>query len=149
MALLQGFFKPEFPEKYKGNVKNIVYRSSWELTMLRRFDYDPNVIEYSSEERIIPYRHPTTGKVHRYFVDFWVKRRMPDGSIVEQLIEVKPSSQTKMPTKGKKSKKTMMNEAITYSINQAKWDAAETFCKKKGWQFIIMTEKEIYGANGI
>ena len=47
MGLLQGFYKPQNPDKYKGDVKNIVYRSSYELTYLRKLDLDPDVLEYS------------------------------------------------------------------------------------------------------
>jgi hypothetical protein len=38
-----------------------------------------------------------------------------------------------------------LNEANTYLVNQAKWEAAENVCEKKGWKFKILTEKEIYG----
>lgn len=147
MALLQGTYKPQHPEKYKGDSSNISYRSSWELTMMRRFDTDDSVILWSSEETIIPYRcpvHPT--KIRRYFVDFYVKVKKPDGTIIEELIEVKPDIQTRPPKiEGKKKGKRVIKEAITYATNQAKWEAAETYCKKKGWNFRVMTEKQIFG----
>lgn len=145
MAAMQGVYKPKNKEKYKGDVNNIVYRSSWELTYLRRLDTDDNVLEYSSEEVIIPYRcpiHPT--KVRRYFVDFWVRRKTKDG-VVEELIEIKPDIQTRPPKITNKKGKRVLKEAITYATNEAKWDAAQKYCDKKGWYFRVITEKELYG----
>ena len=37
----------------------------------------------------------------------------------------------------------------TYAVNQAKWKAAQEFCKDNGMQFKLITEKELYGARGI
>jgi hypothetical protein len=31
----------------------------------------------------------------------------------------------------------------TYGVNEAKWKAAKSFCADRGWNFIIMTEKEL------
>ena len=144
MALLQGRYKPIHPEKFKGDINNIIYRSSWELSFLSKLDSDPDVLAVSSEEVIIPYRDPVDGRVRRYFVDFWVRKKI-NGEIREALIEIKPYNQTQPPVKGKKSKKTMINEAFTYSLNQAKWEAARKYCKKKGWDFLVLTERELYG----
>ena len=58
------------------------------------------------------------------------------------MLEVKPEAQTKMPQKRKKTQK-YINEAVTYAINQEKWRAADLFCKEHGWQFKILTEKEL------
>lgn len=143
---MKGLFKPVNPQKYKGNPSNIVYRSSWELTLMRRFDRDPNVIEWQSEERAIPYMSPVDGKLHRYFPDFVIKVRKKDASIKVIMIEVKPKYQTVKPNvTNRKSKKTVLNENRTYAVNTAKWNAAKSFCKQRGWKFVIMTEDEIYG----
>lgn len=138
----QGVYKPVHPEKYKGNVKNIIYRSGWELKFLRHLDNDPNVIQYSSEEVVVVYKS-IDGKTHRYFLDFWVKRRLPDGQIVEEIIEIKPFAQTQEPVKGRKKEKTFLNEVLTYQKNQAKWRAADQYAQRKGWKFRILTEKEL------
>jgi hypothetical protein len=138
---LQGTFKPFNPQKYVGNVNNIIYRSSWELSFLMRLDGDPLVLEYSSEETIIPYRLPNNPTVRRYFVDFKVKRKIGD-KIVTQLIEIKPSSQVAAP-KPKSNKKTTLRESMTYIMNTEKWKAADKYCKMRGWEFIILTEKEL------
>jgi len=32
---------------------------------------------------------------------------------------------------------------MTWGVNQAKWKAAKEYCEKKGWEFRILTEKEL------
>ena len=67
---LQGKFRCNNPEKYAGNCTNINFRSSWEFKIMRHLDNDTNIIEWSSEEIIIPYRSPLDNKIHRYYPDF-------------------------------------------------------------------------------
>jgi len=139
----KGPFRPKNPQKYKGNPTNIIYRSLWELRMMRYFDITDSVIEWSSEEIIIPYRSPKDNRIHRYFPDFYVKVRGADGTINNMLIEVKPKKQTMEPAKDPKHPRRYIKEVITYGINQAKWRAATEFCEDRKWQFKIFTEKEI------
>src|SRR5271157_2339718 len=94
---LQGKFRPRNPEKYRGNVNGIFFRSSWELHLLKWLDTNENILEYSSEETIIPYFFPVDQKFHRYYVDFLIKVKQTDGKIKEFLIEVKPWIQTQPP----------------------------------------------------
>jgi len=65
-------YKPEYPKKYKGDPNNIICRSSWERVFCRYCDRNRNILEYSSEEVIIPYRSPVDNKYHRYFPDFYI-----------------------------------------------------------------------------
>jgi hypothetical protein len=140
----QGKFHPQNPEKYKGDVKNIIYRSSWELKFMRWCDRNPNVIEYASEEFCIPYISPLDNKVHRYFPDFIVKIKEKSGEIKKYVIEVKPKKQTIPPSQSsKKQTKTFINEVVTYQKNLAKWKAAEEFCKDRMLEFKIITEQEL------
>ena len=133
-----GRFKPRNPDKYRGDVSNIVFRSSWEYVALDRLDRDPSVLEYSSEETVIPYYNPLTGNTHRYFPDLKIKKKMPDGSIKTFLVEIKPEGQVS-PPKGKKTKR--FDEAMkTFIKNQAKWAAAKKYCEDRGFQFVIETE---------
>jgi len=138
----KGHFKPKNPSKYKGDYTNIIYRSRWELRMMSYFDTHRDVLQWSSEEVVIPYKSPLDGRYHRYFPDFWVKSRQPDGTISESIIEVKPFKETKEP-RPNKNKLRYMTEVKTYVINKRKWEAAEEFCKKNGWSFDIVTEKEL------
>ena len=70
----QGRFKPDNPQKYKGDSSNIIYRSGWELRLMRYLDKHPHVTRWNSEEIIVPYRSPIDGKMHRYFPDFYVEK---------------------------------------------------------------------------
>lgn len=138
----KGWFKPRNPQKYRGNANNIVYRSSWELRCMKWFDTREDVIWWSSEELIIPYYSPVDDRMHRYFPDFVIRVRKKDGTEMTYVIEVKPESQTRVPTQKRRTKK-YLQEAATYVVNQSKWRAADKFCQDNGWQFQILTEKEL------
>lgn len=139
----KGKFKPQNPEKYKGNSQNIVYRSLWELKVMKYFDLNPNVIFWASEELIIPYLSPVDQKIHRYFPDFLVQFKTKDGDFQTYLLEVKPHKQTKLPEKRGKKQSRFLSEAKTYAINQEKWKAADAYCQKRGWTFKLITEHEL------
>jgi len=141
----QGFFKPKNPQKYKGDCTNIVYRSGWELRLMSHFDLHTDVIWWSSEERIIPYVSPVDGRVHRYFPDFLICVKQKNGKQQTIMIEVKPLAQTKEPVKKDKINKKYIQEVFTWGVNKSKWEAAEEYCKDRGWKFEVMTEREIFG----
>lgn len=149
----QGMFRARNPKKYKGDPTNIIYRSRWELKLMMHLDEHPDVLEWSSEEIIIPYRSPIDRKLHRYFPDFFVKKRDKNGVVESLLIEVKPHAQTQQPTlmetRNRKPTRRYVKEVMTWGINSAKWKAAEEYCKDRKWKFVIMTEKELgINANG-
>jgi len=68
--------------------------------------------------------------------------RLKDGKVTTYILEVKPLAQTKMPVQKRKTKR-FIQEAATYAINQEKWRAADLFCREQGWQFKVITEKEL------
>ena len=140
----KGIYKPSYPKKYKCDQSNIIYRSLWEIKFMKYFDLNENILEWASEEFFIPYHDPTTNRVRRYFPDFFIKYKDKDGNIRRSVIEVKPMRETLEPkaTKGK-SRKTLINESVTYVKNQAKWKAAREFCADRKLEFKIMTEKEL------
>ena len=137
----QGIFRPNHPEKYKGT-QPILYRSSYELKYMRWADYNPAVISWGSESIIIPYQNPLTGRVSRYFVDSNITLKTKDGTLKKYLIEIKPSIQT-MPPKPTKNTKALLRRQAEYVKNQAKWEAATQWSKKKGYEFTILTEKHL------
>ena len=145
MAYYQGKFKCKNPKKYRGDAADIVYRSSWELKLMIRLDANPNVLWWSSETTVIPYRSPIDGRVHRYFIDFTVCVQEPNGNKKHMLIEVKPKSQTTPPKvqAGKTKSKKYIREVMTWGVNEAKWKAAQEFAKNRGFVFEIFTEKEL------
>ena len=112
---------------------------------MMKFDENPNIIRWASEEVAIPYVSPVDGKRHRYYPDFIVELKNKKGDIETLMIEVKPLKQTKPPKKPKRMTKRFISEAKTFSVNMAKWDAAKQVCDNKGWEFRLLTEKEIYG----
>jgi hypothetical protein len=139
----KGYFRPKNPQKYKGNPSNIIYRSMWECKLMSHLDIHPDVIEWSSEEFFIPYKSPVDGRWHRYFPDFYVKKKNTVGLIEISVIEVKPLIQTKPPVVQSQKNRRYITEVMTYGVNQAKWKAAEEYCKERKWTFHIFTEKEL------
>jgi hypothetical protein len=137
----QGFYKPENPQKYAGDLKQIVYRSGWELQVMIKLDRTESVILWNSEGIAIPYLSPLDGKTHRYFPDFIVKVKDRQGVVKTHLIEIKPHSQTQLRTSNRNTRK-FLSEVATFAVNQAKWKAAEAFCKDQGWEFQVITEKD-------
>lgn len=127
-----------------GDSSNIVYRSGWEKRVMDWADTNPNVVRWSSEEIVIPYRSPVDNRYHRYFVDFYVEAVGRDGGVRKMLLEVKPKAQTQEPKEQKRKSKRYITEVVTYGINQAKWKAAEEFCKDKGWEFLLITEEQLF-----
>ena len=140
----KGRYNPVNPKKYKGNPQNIIYRSLWERKFMVYCDTNDKVLEWGSEEIIIPYISPWDGKVHRYFPDFYIKVKQSSGNLKKFIIEVKPKSQCKQPIKNPKRRTTKwFNEVKTFAINQAKWKYAKEFCEDKGMEFKIFTEDHI------
>jgi hypothetical protein len=138
----KGWFTPKHRSKYKGDSDNVVYRSSWELRVMKWLDENPSVIWWASEELIIKYRSPIDQKIHRYFPDFIVRLKQKNGTESTVVIEIKPQKQTVKPEQKRKTKR-YLQEAATYAVNQEKWRAADLFCKEHGWQFKVLTEKDI------
>lgn len=140
----QGRFIPTNPKKYKGDPTIVFYRSGWEKRVMSWLDTNENVVSWSSEETVIPYISPVDNRRHRYFVDFYVEAIGKDGQLKTTLIEVKPDAQTREPKKPGRMTKRYITEVMTYGVNQAKWRAAEDYCKDRGWEFKVLTEKEIF-----
>lgn len=138
-----GKFKPKNYKKYKGDPTKIFYRSLWERRFMVFADNNDAIVEWGSEEFFIPYRSPLDNKVHRYFPDFYIKYVNSKGQTVREVIEVKPKKQTLPPKKPARRTKRYLQEVNTYLINQAKFKAAEEFCKDRRYKFRILTEEEL------
>lgn len=139
----RGLFHPNNPEKYEGNIENIVYRSHLELRMMKYFDDHPGILQWSSEEVKVIYYDPVKKKWRRYFVDFKTTRKLKDGSEKISLIEVKWSTQAVKPKVPKRQTRRYLREVYTWVTNSAKWEAAQKYCVKKGWEWLIITEKDL------
>ena len=139
----KGRYTPKNPKKYKGDHHNIVYRSLWERKFMVYCDNSDNILEWGSEEVIIPYLSPWDGKLHRYFPDFYIKVKQASGNIKKFIIEVKPKKQTRPPEPVQRKTKRWLNEVKTYSINEAKWKHAKEWCSNNDMEFKILTEEEL------
>lgn len=137
-------YKPSYPSKYKGNPNNIICRSSWERRFCVWCDLNESILEWGSEEFFIPYRSPIDNRIHRYYPDFITKIKDKSGCVKTYVIEVKPKRQTLPPNPNPSRKtKSWIREVKTYAINQAKWKAADEFCKDRMMEFKIITEDEL------
>ena len=140
----KGKFKPKYPTKYKGDIKEIVYRSSWELKMMKYCDTTKSIVEWGSEELVIPYVSPRDGRYHRYFPDFYIKVRTKNGSLKKYIIEVKPKNQCTPPERNPKRRTGVWyNKVKTWGINKAKWKSATEFCLDHNMEFKILTEDHL------
>jgi trans-aconitate methyltransferase len=77
----KGYYKPSYPNKYKGDPNNIVYRSLWERKFMVYCDTNENILEWGSEEIVVPYKSPVDNRYHRYFPDFYIKYKDVNGKI--------------------------------------------------------------------
>ena len=139
----RGKYYPSFPRKYKGDPRNIIYRSLWERKFIVYCDKNTKILEWGSEEIALPYISPHDSRVHRYFPDFYIKVQENTGKIKRYLIEVKPLKQTTKPKRPKRQTKGYIREAFEYARNQAKWKAAREYCADRMWEFKVITEKEL------
>ena len=139
----KGKYRPNNPLKYKGDYRNIIYRSLWELKFMKYCDSNQNILEWGSEEFWLPYRSPLDNKVHRYFPDFYIKVRETTGKINKMVIEVKPKRQCMEPKRPKKKTRGYIYEVREYARNQAKWKAAKSYFLDRVYEFKILTENEL------
>lgn len=140
MPTYKGSYRVKNKSKYRGNANDITYRSHWEKNVMIWLDNNSDVKEWSSEEVVIPYFYEVDRRNHRYFIDFYIKWK----SNKVTLVEVKPAKQLNPPVKGRgTSQKRYLNEASAFVMNMNKWEAANKFAKKNGWEFVIWTEKEL------
>ena len=137
-------FVPKNIEKYVGQYP-IITRSSWENRYCQWLDVNPAVLEWSSEGHCVRYVDPfQPQRKRRYFPDYYVCLWTSKGK-KRYLVEIKPEKDLKPPPKNsKKSKKTLFTMETTYKVNQAKFRAAEDYCRKMGYEFKILTEKQLF-----
>jgi hypothetical protein len=140
MKTYKGKFTPKNLKKYRGDAQKITYRSMWERQTFKWIDNQSDIVEWNSEEVVIPYRCQTDNKMHRYFIDVYFKTAAGK----KYLIEIKPDKQTK-PPRGTRKTKRYIKEALTYVKNQCKWEAARDFAELNDCEFCIWTEHTLKG----
>ena len=119
----QGYFRPQNPRKYRGDLADIYFRSSWEKKAFIYCDRNPRIIAWASEEIQIPYFLKGTGAQYSYTPDLMIY--FENREVV--MVEIKPKAQVKNPD----------------IFNISKWAAARAECAKNKWQFQIWTEDTI------
>ena len=143
---LHKFIPPSdgFMQSFNESEGTVLYKSSYELQAFRFADSNPAIVKFSVEPFNIKYLKPSTGKIHRYYIDMYLEFKNSQ----KFLVEIKPFSETQPPKPPKKStQKALMtyNKAcVTFSTNTAKWEAAKKFASEKGMKFIILTERELF-----
>lgn len=139
----QGKYEIQNWDKYIGT-KNPRYLSSYELEVFKWMDKSKAVLKWGAEVVVVPYYNPVKDRAARYIVDIYVEYKNRNGEVKKELLEIKPSSQVVLSKRGGKSKKTYLEEQLTYNTNMAKWHAAKKYAEERGWQFRILTEKSIF-----
>jgi len=138
----RGKFNMKHPEKYVGT-KVPIYRSSWEWHFMNFCDTNESIQKWASEAISIPYRDPLTGRNTIYVPDFFIQYVDKLGKILVELIEIKPASQSILERVGKNKS----NQA-QFIKNQAKWAAAQIWCRQNGIKFRIVNENDLFHQGG-
>jgi len=153
----KGLYKPQNPDKYIGDLSDVMYMSSWELKFMIYCDNRSEILKWGSECFHIPYqmerKNPETGAIkktnHKYWPDFYMEVVDPESETGYKkiVVEVKPSGETVQPVPPKKfSTKAMKNfeySIVAFQKNMYKWARAEEFCKSRDMTFMIITEKHL------
>jgi hypothetical protein len=147
----QGFYRPQNPEKYIGDIHNIIYRSSWERKFCQYCDINPNITKWSSESLYTMYWNPIDKKEHKYFIDYYIQVKKPDDVLENWLIEIKPEDQYALHKRPKEpvgnlteKKIRSYNEKLkTWITNRAKFEAATRFAESRGYKFGAINESFI------
>ena len=140
----KGRYIAKNPKKYKGDPRTIIYRSLWERKFMVYCDTNNAVIEWGSEEIIIPYLSPWAKKIHRYFPAFYIQTKQHYVRPKKFIIEVQPKAQCKPPPSQPKIKtKLWFNEVKTWGLNEAKWKYANEWYLDNNIEFKILTEDNL------
>lgn len=138
LKFAKGQYNLKNPEKYIGSTVPI-YRSSWEIAVMRMCDNNPAIQQWASEPVRIPYRDPLTGKQTVYVPDFLVMFEDKQEKKHIELWEIKPANQQILEKVGKNP----YNQA-QFVKNQAKWQVATQWAKSRGMKFRVLNENDIF-----
>lgn len=151
----QGLYIPENKDKViKLNSKGgLYYRSGLERKMMVYFDKNPKVKCWGAENISIPYKKKEwSSKIqdyvtsdHTYYPDFYYEL-FKQGDVISKVVaEVKPYKETiepkLKPNPTAKQLKNFEYDLKMYNKNLSKWTYMIEYCNRKGFEFIIITEK--------
>ena len=141
----KNIYNPTNKGKYKGEYP-IIARSSWEFEFMTYLDHHPDVAEWASEPVKIPYTNPLPTKRNPdgngqsiYIPDFLVTFLDKAGNQRTKLIEIKPLSQA-AESRGRSSNAT----DVIRMKNEAKWGAANQWAMRRGVDFLVLTEADLF-----
>ena len=134
-----GKFFMSHPEKFCG-AQAPEYKSELELLFMKYADSSPAVLSWGYETSVIRYLDESQypAKVRRYFIDFVCKVKAADGGVKTVWVEIKPEKEASRPSR-KCCKETM----LTWVRNQCKWKAARQLAAAKGYEFKVLTERQL------
>jgi len=136
-------FSPKNTKKYIGDPTKIELKSLWERRFAKYCDENDSILEWGYEILVIPYIDAASGKKRRYYPDFIIRYINKNNKIRTKIIEIKPHKQTKPPKKPLRKTPSFIKEVLTYATNKSKWEACSEYAEFKGWEFQILTEKEL------
>lgn len=143
---VQGYYKVNNPEKYAGDPRVVIFRSSWERKFMILCDLSHQITRWGSEPVQIKYISPLDFKEHIYNVDFFIEVVDNDNKKQKYIVEIKPSAQiSKVPVlEGRVTEKKLIRHAeLTkmYHVNKAKQIAAMKWALDRGMKYVVLTEE--------
>lgn len=140
----QGYYRLVNKAKYLNLKENIIYRSSYELTLCRICDTSPQIVKWQSEPFGVPYFDPVKQKNRMYYPDFLIVIQGEDGTLSKLVVEVKPTNFLTKPQKPvsvtAQTMKTYNFKLGVYVTNMAKFQAAKKFCESRGMRYSFLNE---------
>jgi len=158
----QGNYIPKFKEKVLklNSLGGVFFRSSWEKKIMTWLDHNDKISIWGAECLKIPYqmthfdKGDTKIKEHSYYPDFYYEMKINETLTKKVVVEVKPQKEYNMvlalnegrleipENRGKKLKNFEYDLKMAYK-NKQKWDTMISWCQKKGFEFIIITEDHL------
>ena len=143
---VQGYYKVHNPEKYAGDPRVVIFRSSWERKFMILCDLTPQIVIWGSEPVKIKYISQLDHKEHIYNVDFFIEVIDNDNKKHKYIVEIKPSAQiSREPVlEGRVTEKKLLRHAeLTkmYTVNKAKQIAAMRWAMDRDMKYVILTEE--------
>lgn len=136
-------YTPKNPEKYKGDYP-IVARSGWERSVFQDLDSNEFILEWASEPMSIPYFDPVTGRQRIYIPDILFMGVTADMKGTKTvLVEIKPAHEALIERARSDA------DSLVQATNMAKWAAASWWCERRGIEFRVVTEDDLFGGQSV
>jgi hypothetical protein len=133
------YYTPQFPQKYQGP-KPIVLKSGWEEEFARRdCDLNSSCLRWAYEPKVnIFYFDPISQSQKPYVPDFLITFLTPTKKVKTCLVEIKPMHEAL------ESHVRNRTDYMMRMRNVAKWQAAMAWCARRGIEFRVLTEAQLF-----